>query len=445
MAQQSEAACLLATGAMYAQRIGLRPSSGEPIFAGFKPGAFSIYCGDEPIAHFDLEGRWQRAFLQGVHYRKGLDATVDAIDRVREGTNLVLRRRALGFAEAADLDASIRTLALDLIDGVASGLLEPIRPPAPVARISLDELREILERIVRWDAASWIAQRERYLGTYGRLPFLPPDCPTAAVLHATLGHASGRAFGRAEAAAPYPRSIPEFEEHAQIVSALLGRRVVQCRNLFLVGADLLRRPAGEVEDYLRTAARIFPIEPKRSRRPPKERPEDAALLDGILAFLDDYSPPLPDRAAWRRFRDLHLRRVALGIESGAPEIRALYGTLWEDEALRVTVSALKEADIAISVLVLVRAGGNENRDRHATATADLVNSLALGPGDFVYLLDADEVGGETSREFLRGRGLTPMTDQARLDQQALLKDRLSLIRTRTGAKVLPYSLEKQVT
>src|SRR4051812_6325806 len=110
MAQTTEAACLLQTGAMYPRRVGLRPTSGEGeiVFAGFKPGAFSLYFGDEPIAHVDLEGRWQRAFLRGTHYLKGLDTATVALDRVREGANLVLRRRSLDFAETTDLDASIR-------------------------------------------------------------------------------------------------------------------------------------------------------------------------------------------------------------------------------------------------------------------------------------------------------------------------------------------------
>jgi hypothetical protein len=442
MAHQTEASCLLRTGAMYPRRIGLRPEGGELIFAGFKPGAFSIYWGDEPIVHFDLEGRWQRAFLTGTHYRKGLDTTVDRIDRVREGTDLVLRRRVLGFAEASDLDTSVRTLARDLIDGLSSGRLDAVEPPTPVGRIDPEGLREFLGRIVRWDAAAWSAQRERHQETYRLFPFLPPDCPNAVVLQATLGHAGGRAFGRAAAAEHDVRSLPEFEEHARSVSALLGRRVVQCRNLFLAGADVLRRPAGDVEAYLRTAARFFPIESGPARRPLKDRPGDAASLDGIHAFLDDFSPPLPDRDAWRRFRDLHLRRVALGVESGAPEVRSLYGRDWEDEALRATVSALKEAGISICVLVLMGAGGEENGKRHMAATAELINTIALGSGDFVYLLDADEVGGEPSREFLRARGLTPLTGRASLDQQEQFGERVASVRG-TGAKVLPYSLAKQ--
>ena len=83
----SEAACLIEQGATYRRRVGLQPTHdpADPIFAGFKPGAFAVYFGDAPYYHFDLEGRWQRAFVEGTHFLKGLDGTVQSIDRVREG------------------------------------------------------------------------------------------------------------------------------------------------------------------------------------------------------------------------------------------------------------------------------------------------------------------------------------------------------------------------
>ena len=74
MAQTSEAACLLQTGAQYTRRLGLRDGSGRLVFAGQKRGVFSLYFDDELICHFDLEGRWQRAYVAGLHYRKALDA-----------------------------------------------------------------------------------------------------------------------------------------------------------------------------------------------------------------------------------------------------------------------------------------------------------------------------------------------------------------------------------
>ncbi|MBV8317957.1 MAG: hypothetical protein JOZ53_23685, partial [Planctomycetaceae bacterium] len=120
MGHQTEAACLLESGALYARRVLLRPASGDPIFVGFKSAAFSLYFGDAPIYHFDLEGRWQRAFVDGTHYLKGLDTTIQAIDRVREGENLVLRRRTLGSAEAGDLDDRVRSAAQGVLEALGS-------------------------------------------------------------------------------------------------------------------------------------------------------------------------------------------------------------------------------------------------------------------------------------------------------------------------------------
>src|SRR5690349_20156876 len=116
MAAQTEAACLLQSGALYTRRAGFEghESTTSPVFLGVKHGAFSLYFGDAPIYHFDLEGRWQRAYVDGTHYPKGLDTAVRSVDREREGANLVLKRRTLSYAESADLDASIRQVAIDL-------------------------------------------------------------------------------------------------------------------------------------------------------------------------------------------------------------------------------------------------------------------------------------------------------------------------------------------
>ena len=438
MAQTTEAACLLQSGAQYTRRLGLRAPAGEVIFAGLKRGVFSLYFGDEPFVHFDLEGRWQRAFVAGVHYRKALDAAVVAIDRVREGASLVLHRRALPFAEAADLDASIRGLALDLVAGVHSGRIGRLDPPAGIGAIAAAELEDLLERVARWDAAAWFAHRERYLATYGPLPFLPPDCHQSVVLQATLGHAGGRAFGNGPAAEHYVRSPAEFEEHVRAVAALWGRRVLQARSLFLAGGDVLRRPLEDVAACLEAAGRVFPLVAAAAPRRPRDLPEDVPHLDGVDAFLDEFAPPRPDRDGWCRLAAAGLRRVNLGVESGGPDVRRLYGKTWTDEDLRATVADLKAIGIDLRLVALVGAGGAALAERHAAATADLIHSLALGRGDLVYLVDAGEVGDVT----LGGR-VAPLDESGRRAQQEALKERLTPARAERGVKVAPYSLEKQ--
>ena len=173
--------------------------------------------------------------------------------------------------------------------------------------------------------------------------------------------------------------------------------------------------------YLQTAAQAF------------------ALKGGVHAFLDRFAPPLADDADWQRFTTLGLQRVSLGVESGEPGIRALYGKTWDDDALRATVADLKRAGIGVGVLTLVGAGGVEHAERHVAATAGLLNGLDLGPGDLVSLLDENEVRAGNLGE----RGFTPLTGAGWSAQQTQLRERLAPIRTDRKVKVAPYSLEKQ--
>ena len=428
MSEQTEAACLLQSGAMYGSRALLRRPAAEPVFAGFKHAAFSLYFGDAPIFHFDLEGRWQRAFVEGRHYLKGLDTTVQAIDRAREGANLVLKRRTLGPAESSRLDARARAAALGLLDG----RLEPTDPPpsAKARPLSAADLRAFLERIAAWDESAWSAHRARYEAAYpDPLPFLPPDAQNAVVLQATAGPAGGAPFGLGPVP-PRPAGIlgpEEFADHARAVAALLGRRAEASRALFLAGSDFLRQSAEWIASTLETAGQVFALAADQGQGP---RP------GGIDTFLDDLNGLDPGPAAWSRFRSLRLRRVSLGVESGEESVRALYAKTWKNEALRAVVADMKGAGLGVNVLVLADAGGAEHAGRHRAATADLIATLGLGAGDLVALLDGEEV-----RDPARApTGFTPLTAAARAESQTWLR---AAIRSGGGPKVAPYSLEKQ--
>ena len=106
--------------------------------------------------------------------------------------------------------------------------------------------------------------------------------------------------------------------------------------------------------------------------------------------------------------------------------------------LRATVADIKAAAMGVSFLTLVGAGGVERADSHRERTVQLIESLALGAGDFVFLLDENEIAhpGATSAEATQLRGL------AWSNQLRAFKDNLVDLKKR-GIKVLPYSMEKQ--
>jgi hypothetical protein len=421
---------LLEQGALYRLRVGLQSVAGERalVFAGVKAGAFSVYSGDAPYFHFDLDGRWQRAFVEGIHYLKGLDGSVQAIDRVREGEGMVLDRRVLSYAEASDLDAFIRSFIIDLTADVDTGRVQRVEPKTGknVQPLGSDLLHDLFDRIAQWDAAAWFSQRERYLATYGPLPLIPPDCQGAVVLQATLGHADGRAFGLGTAGESYARSLPEFTQHCHDVARLLGRRAAESRAILVLGADLFRQPVAMIGSLFTVARQTFE-ESAQAR-------EDRA----IHAVLDDFSGKLPGAADWQRLRELGLSRVTLEVESGAIAVRAIYGRSWTDAELIETVQWLKAAGIGINLLTLVAAGGRRLGDEHLAGTSELISSLELGKGDLVFLLDEREV---TNPE-LRPPNIEPLSAAEWSEQSDRLKAGLSSLKERR-VKVLPYTLEKQ--
>ncbi|WP_435010294.1 hypothetical protein P12x_001546 [Tundrisphaera lichenicola] len=430
MAQTTEAACLLQSGAMYPARVGLLDGSSE-VLLGVKSGGFSLYRGDEPIYHFDLEGRWQRAFLDGVHYLKGLDTTTRAILRGREGSGMVLRRRILGPSEAQALDESIRRDIGSLIDRIDSGKVTFLSPPAKAREIGPSELREYLECVSGWDPRAWEAHRARYEATYDPWPFLPPDCPNPIVLQAT----TGRDFGRASAKEFRVRSVREFEEHLIEVRAILGRRESQCRDLVLAGSDVLLQPFDQVFGYLEEIGSRF-SEYLGPDRPGAHARNSRA--NEIHALLDDFPTSLPDPEGWRRWKGGRLGRVTLAIESGDPTIRRVFGKFWKDESLHATLANIKGAGIGVGLVVLLGAGGRSGAEAHLGMTSDLIRSLPMDETDLVWLVDARILGDSS----VIGE---PLSDDETAGQILGLKQRIAGGQTSKGPRLVPYNPEKQWT
>jgi len=119
-------------------------------------------------------------------------------------------------------------------------------------------------------------------------------------------------------------------------------------------------------------------------------------------------------------------------------VRSLYRDTGSDDDLRLLVSSLKAAGIRVSLLFLVGAGGADFADAHVEKTGQLLDSLEIGRGDAVFLLDERELDEFSPSDPATG-SLSYTAWQQQLDR---LKEALAPLRGR-GVKVLPYSLVKQ--
>ena len=359
----TEAAGLLQSGLIFPRRVGLQPvddpGGQADILLGFKRGGFSAYFGDAPLLHFDLDGRWQRAFIAGTHYLKGLDTRTQAVDRVREGESMILQRRTLTTAETTDLDDAVAGRMRTLRDDLFAAHFRLLPPPAPSRSITREELAAILGRIAGWDQTAWAEHQSSYHQAYSDdfAPFLPPDCPNPVIL-------------RAEAEV----SPHDLAARAKLVASLLGQRLNQCRDVFLTGSGWLDRPEDEVLALLQSVNEVFPIEPNQ-QRPRALDTADAPRLETIHGWLDALpTHPLPPDA-WTRFRAAHLGRITLRIDGES---------LPNSDALRALITPAKEAGLGVGLACFVASVG-------ASSLVDLIGSLPLIAGDLVSLIASDGV------------------------------------------------------
>lgn len=457
MSQLTEAQCLIEQGAMFPYRQGFRDvETGGTILIGFKTGACSIYFDDAPIYHFDLEGRWQRAFVgadtsapdtpknlagvPGTHYLKALDTSTTALVRLREGHEIKIRRRRLGFAETVQFDDHVRKVAMSLYEGIASGRLKPVDPPsegrAAGTPPDLGELLSFFDRVAGWDTATWTRQKENFMATYGPQPMSPPVCPGPVVLQATLGDSGehGIGFGGCRTTPLYVRSKEEFERHAGRVVALWGRRLAQARGIHMAGSDLITRPMPEVIDAMETAARMFGevtvdvthrvIDPPRSLRK-----TDMHMMTHHL----ERTPPTPEM--FREYRQRGLVHLTIGVESVSGDVLRAYGRSWRLDDLQCWLTNAAEADLPVSVVWIVGAGGTSLPEDVGHA-AKRIEEIAWCPGTIVYLLDA----GEIAEGAIRGQLGIRESNAAELNELRRLTVEPARAR---GVKVLPYTIDKE--
>ena len=424
MAQLTEAACLIEQGAMFPRRMGFRDAKGGTVLIGFKPGACSIYFDDEPIYHFDLDGRWQRAFIgcdpnapdapknlagvPGRHYLKGLGTATTSLVRQREGHEIKIHRKFLNFAETVDLDDHVRQMAMLLHARIATGELQPVLPPGEGrkagAPVRVEELLDFLERIADWNAAAWSRQKERFEGTFGLLPMNPPVCPGPVVFQATLGDGTPNAigFGGAASTPLYVRDTEEFQKHVQEVVHLWGRRLPQARGLYLAGPDLLSQPMPEVIGYLGQISSVLAdstidiagrlIDPPRT--PQKH---DIHLMTHRL------DAPVPTVEMLTEYSRRGLALITLGVESVNQEIRSLYERTWTNADLAEWLTRAAEAQVPVNLVLLVGAGGTVLSETAEQVVMEL-DQWPLAPGTVIYLLDA----ADTAEELFTARvGISP--------------------------------------
>lgn len=353
--------------------------------------------------HFDQDGRFLSAFLEGTNYKRGLDNTFRMKRRAAPGATSPTR--------AVLSDSQARHLFHRVVSRVRH-LYHRGRVLIPA------NLHPWIEQIAAWDFERLAAERESFRAIYKPLGILPPDQYHSVVVQATEGCTWNRCtFCTFYRDRPFRIKPPdEFREHAHQVRHFFGQAIRLRNSLFLSDANALAIPQRRLLELLRIVHEEFPIG--------APRPGDDYALDGIYSFLDIFGAERKTHADFCELREASLRRIYIGLETGDNELFALLNKPGSPAACVEVVQTIKAAGIQVGVILLAGAGGERWAEQHMHNSLTCIERMGLDQGDIVYLSPLVVSGNDDYSRLMYASGSRPLSEtemhsQIRFFQAAL--------------------------
>jgi hypothetical protein len=386
---------------------------GRPVALSVKPNSLTISV-DEPaeadVFSYDLEGRLWTAMLDGVSYRRGLDGRMVA--KWREQGD-VRQRRWLAQDEALAIEERARRTVDAFRAALAAGEVELNHPLPPHGEASS-------ENIAAFDRARSIGDAARYFEVYKPVGILPPDQYMAVVLQLTEGCSFNTCtFCDFYRDRPFRIKSPgEFRRHAHEVRDFLGRGLSLRRTIFLGDANSLVTPMKLLLPLLDIVHETYDVE----------------ALGGMYAFLDGFSGDKKRPRDYAVLRERGMERVYVGMESGSEPLLQFLKKPGRPADMVNAVRAMKKGGVAVGVIALLGAGGQQYSDAHIGGTVEALNAMPLDMDDIIYFSDlvvGDDI--QYARDAAQA-GLKPLSAEERVAQQRAIERQLTF----SGARGTPH-------
>jgi len=386
---------------------------GKPVALSVKPNSLTISI-DEPakadVFSYDLEGRLWTAMLDGVSYRRGLDGRMVA--KWREQGD-VRQRRWLAQDEALAIEERARRTVDAFYTALAAGEVEMNRPLPQHGEAAF-------ENIAAFDRARSTRDAARYFEVYKPVGILPPDQYMAVVLQLTEGCSFNTCtFCDFYRDRPFRIKPPdEFRQHAHEVHDFLGRGLSLRRTIFLGDANSLVTPMKLLLPLLDIVHETYDVE----------------ALGGMYAFLDGFSGDKKRPRDYAALRERGMERAYVGMESGSEPLLRFLKKPGRPADMVNAVRAMKKGGVAVGVIALLGAGGQQYSDAHISGTVEALNAMPLDMDDIIYFSDlvvGDDI--QYARDAAQA-GLSPLSAEERIAQQQAIERQLTF----SGARGTPH-------
>nr|MBN1229750.1 radical SAM protein [Anaerolineae bacterium] len=310
------------------------------------------------VFSYDLAGRLWSAYVHGRTFRRAMNGQVQARWTAQDGQR---RRHWVLNDEANDLITHVCQAVCSLKSWTNKGCFF-----TPLPR----EWSEALDRACEFDIRQHQDDAAVFRKIYKPIGILPPDQYMALVVQMTEGCSFNTCtFCNFYKDRPFRIKPPvELTEHIREIKEHLGDGITMRRSVFLADANALVIPMKQLVERVSIVNQQL------------NTPQNGYLF----SFLDAFSGTQKSRADYAALKELGLRRIYIGLESGHNDLlRFLNKPGTAEEALEA-VNTMKSSGINVGVIVLIGAGGHVFSEAHIADTASVINQMRLDSGDFLY-------------------------------------------------------------
>ena len=359
---------------------------------------------------YDREGRMTGAWIQGRNYRRSLDnRVIEKYEGAQPGLAHRVRREMVDAeAQVFFADALARVVAYrQALDDAATRLITNSPPD------DCQCVRDALDRILEWDWERLQRDRETFHIIYKPVSILPPDQYLALVLQATEGCSYNQcAFcGFYRQRKFYIKRLDEFRNHIHDVRAFFGGAIGLRKTIFLADANALMMPQAQLLPLFDVIHSELAIHPRTLQDDALKvwEAQHPIHFEGIYSFIDAFTTR---RKTAREFVELAargLRRVYIGLESGDAELLRFMGKPNSPDDVVQLVDHVKAGGVAVGIIILAGAGGDQYADQHVRGTIEIVNRLPLDKNDLIYFSELVDFPGSDYSALARDAKIRPLT------------------------------------
>ncbi|GBC94870.1 hypothetical protein HRbin16_00655 [bacterium HR16] len=404
------------------------PPLAERVWVGVKRHAISLMLDEREVYTFDPAGRLWMAYIDGVNYKRGLDGRV-VCKWVTPDDARHLRR--LSSDEADSILRWANQMVVQALDFFP-------QDGDPTCKHALEKARS-------WDVEAHHRDAQRFLQVYKPVSILPPDQYLALVLQVTEGcHWNRCTFCDFYRDRRFAIKTPDqLREHIARVQEYFGDTLRLRNRIFLADANALVAPQKMLVPLLQVIRETFPIEPDDLSPDDLQqwREEHPVRFQGMYSFIDAFTGYRKSVTELRELQQLGVRRVYIGVETGCEDLlRFLHKPQTNEEVIQL-VDALKEAGIAVGIIILLGAGGDRYAHRHVAETVALLNRLPWSAGDILYFSELIEPFAGEYTQMAKEAGIRPLSPEQMRAQRREIEASLHLPR---GVQRATYDIREFV-